>query len=40
MQKQEGMELPVDDSVITTKIKAAICNEPSLGSAKNQRGKL
>jgi osmotically-inducible protein OsmY len=33
-QKQEGTGEYVDDSVITTKIKAAILNEPSLSSAE------
>ena len=32
--KQEGTGEYVDDSVITTKIKAAILNEPSLSSAE------
>ena len=33
-QKQEGTGEYVDDSVITTKIKAAILNEPTLSSAE------
>ena len=33
-QKQEGSGEYVDDSVITTKVKAAILNEPSLSSAE------
>ena len=32
--KQEGVGEYVDDSVITTKVKAAILNEPSLKSAE------
>jgi osmotically-inducible protein OsmY len=33
-QKQEGTGEYVDDSVITTKVKAAILNEPTLSSAE------
>ena len=33
-QKQEGTGEYVDDSVITTKVKAAILNEPTLNSAE------
>jgi osmotically-inducible protein OsmY len=33
-QKQEGTSEYVDDSVITTKVKAAILNEPTLSSAE------
>lgn len=33
-QKQEGTAEYVDDSVITTKVKAAILNEPGLSSAE------
>ncbi len=33
-QKQEGMGEYVDDSVLTTKIKAAILHEPTLSSAE------
>ena len=33
-QKQEGTGEYVDDSVITTKVKAAILNEPGLSSAE------
>lgn len=33
-QKQEGTGEYVDDSVVTTKVKAAILNEPSLSSAE------
>ena len=33
-QKQEGSGEYVDDSVITTKVKAAILNEPTLSSAE------
>lgn len=32
--KQEGMGEYVDDSVLTTKVKAAILNDPSLSSAE------
>jgi len=33
-QKQEGTGEYIDDSVITSKVKAAILNEPSLNSAE------
>ena len=33
-QKQEGTGEYIDDSVITTKVKAAVFNEPSLKSAE------
>ena len=33
-QKQEGMGEYVDDSVVTSKVKAAILKEPSLSSAE------
>jgi osmotically-inducible protein OsmY len=33
-QKQEGTGEYVDDSVITTKVKAAILNDPTLSSAE------
>lgn len=33
-QKQEGAGEYVDDSVVTTKVKAAILNEPGLSSAE------
>ena len=34
--KQEGTGEYVDDTVITTKVKAAVLNEPTLKSARNQ----